>query len=90
MSQRALLAVALAAASAVPHLAHAQQPATEVSGPSWMRYPAISPDGKTIVFTWKGDLYRVPASGGQAVPLTSHPGHRNAAQGCAPLSKAIA
>ncbi len=29
--------------------------------PSWLRYPAISPDGKTIVFTYKGDLYRVPS-----------------------------
>jgi Tol biopolymer transport system component len=38
-----------------------------------MRYPAISPDGKTIVFTYKGDLYRVPAAGGQAIPLTTHP-----------------
>ncbi len=38
--------------------------------PLWMRYTAISPDGKTILFTWKGDIYSVPASGGTAVPLT--------------------
>ena len=31
--------------------------------PEWLRYPSISPDGKTIVFTYKGDLYRVPAAG---------------------------
>src|SRR5690606_12354844 len=42
---------------------------------SWMRYPAISPDGKAIAFTYQGDRYRVPASGGVAVPLTSHPAH---------------
>ena len=40
--------------------------------PLWMRYPAISPDGKTIVFSYKGDLFSVPAAGGTAVPLTVH------------------
>jgi hypothetical protein len=24
--------------------------------PLWLRYPALSPDGKTIVFSYKGDL----------------------------------
>jgi len=42
---------------------------------SWMRYPALSPDGQTIVFTYMGDLYRVAASGGAATPLTTHPAH---------------
>ena len=45
------------------------------TAPSWLRYPAISPDGKTIVFTYKGDLYRVPSGGGTAVPLTIHEAH---------------
>ncbi|MCB9304450.1 MAG: PD40 domain-containing protein [Lewinellaceae bacterium] len=40
--------------------------------PLWLRYPAISPDGKTIVFTYKGDLYRAPSEGGLAYPLTLH------------------
>src|SRR5437764_15409144 len=40
--------------------------------PLWLRYPAISPDGKTIVFSYKGDLYKVPTSGGDAYPLTIH------------------
>jgi Tol biopolymer transport system component len=39
---------------------------------SWLRYPSISPDGKTIVFTYKGDLYKVASSGGRALPLTFH------------------
>ena len=42
---------------------------------SWLRYPAISPDGRTIVFTYKGDLYRVPSGGGTAVSLTAHEAH---------------
>lgn len=40
--------------------------------PLWLRYPAISPDGNTIVFSYKGDLYSVPALGGKAKPLTLH------------------
>ncbi len=43
--------------------------------PLWMRYPAISPDGQTIVFSYQGDLYRVPTAGGQALPLTIHENH---------------
>ena len=38
--------------------------------PLWMRYPAISPDGQTILFSYKGYIYSVPAKGGTAVPLT--------------------
>ncbi|MDO6434959.1 S41 family peptidase [Flavitalea sp. BT771] len=38
--------------------------------PLWMRYPAISPDGQTILFSYRGDIYKVPVSGGTAVPLT--------------------
>ena len=36
----------------------------------WLRYPAISPDGQTILFEYKGDIYAVPAAGGTATPLT--------------------
>ncbi len=38
----------------------------------WLRYPAISPDGTTVVFTYHGDLWSVPSSGGTATPLTLH------------------
>ncbi len=38
----------------------------------WLRYPSISPDGKQILFSYKGDLYKVPATGGDAIPLTIH------------------
>ncbi len=38
--------------------------------PLWLRYPAISPDGTTILFNYKGDIYKVPSSGGIAIPVT--------------------
>ncbi|WP_127124864.1 S41 family peptidase [Pseudoflavitalea rhizosphaerae] len=41
----------------------------------WLRYPSISPDGKTIAFGYKGDIYRVDANGGVATPLTIHEAH---------------
>lgn len=37
------------------------------------RFPSISPDGSTVVFSWRGDLWKVPIAGGAAVRLTSHP-----------------
>jgi Tol biopolymer transport system component/C-terminal processing protease CtpA/Prc len=43
--------------------------------PQWARYPAISPDGATIAFTYKGDIYSVPANGGVAQQLTYHTAH---------------
>ena len=45
------------------------------TNPNWLRYPAISPNGSTIVFTYKGDLYTVPTTGGTATPLTLHEAH---------------
>ena len=38
--------------------------------PLWLRYPAISPDGRTLLFEFKGDIWSVPAEGGNAIPLT--------------------
>ena len=34
--------------------------------PLWLRYPAISPDGRTVLFEYKGDIWSVPAAGGDA------------------------
>lgn len=52
----ALLAVATAQAATTPH---------------WLRYPAISPDGTTVVFSYKGDLWSAPTAGGTATLLTA-------------------
>lgn len=43
--------------------------------PKWMRYSSISPDGTQIVFTYKGDLYKVSSQGGNATRLTFHKAH---------------
>ena len=42
---------------------------------AWMRYPALSPDGSLIAFSFKGDIYTVPANGGRALQITTHPSH---------------
>lgn len=48
------------------------QPAVEATGPLWLRFPAISPDGSSIVFGYQGDLWRVPVGGGEAISLTTN------------------
>ncbi len=39
--------------------------------PTWLRNCKISPDGSTIAFTYKGDIFTVPVGGGEAHQLTS-------------------
>ncbi len=39
--------------------------------PQWLRYPAISPDGAQVAFSYQGQIWVVPANGGEAVSLTA-------------------
>ena len=41
------------------------------AAPLWLRNVAISPDGTTIAFTYKGNIFTVPTKGGDARQLTS-------------------
>jgi len=47
----------------------------QANNPLWMRYPAISPDGSQIAFSYKGDIYTVSTSGGNAKQITMHFAH---------------
>jgi len=38
-----------------------------------MESMSLTPDARTVVFSWRGDLWRVPVAGGPARRLTSHP-----------------
>lgn len=63
--KRLLLTAALAgAAYGALHAAPGQSPL-------WLRNTALSPDGQTIAFTYRGDIYTVPFGGGTASRLTT-------------------
>jgi tricorn protease len=49
----------------------ASEIAAETQEPQWLRYPAVSPDGAEIAFSYGGRLYVVPAAGGAARALTT-------------------
>ncbi len=63
MRKQAILLAAIAALGA------------SAQAPLWMRDVKISPDGAAIAFTYKGDIWSVPADGGQATRLTSLPSY---------------
>ena len=41
------------------------------ASPLWMRYNVISPDGAKIAFSYQGDIYVVPAKGGEAEKIVA-------------------
>ena len=63
---RVLLAAGLALVSSLA----AVLPAHALERALWMRYPAISPDGRTVAFSYRGNLWKVASTGGVATPLT--------------------
>lgn len=56
----------------------ALQTAAGMDNPLWLRNTAISPDGTTVAFTFRGDIYTVPVSGGTARQITSNPAYDTA------------
>lgn len=56
--------------------------------PLWLRNSAVSPDGTTIAFTYKGDIYTVGIDGGKALRITTE-GY-NTAPVWSPDSRSIA
>ncbi|HVT14261.1 MAG TPA: S41 family peptidase [Fimbriimonadaceae bacterium] len=68
-SLRALFAVSLAAFAICP----ASQLGTPQKNPLiGARNLAISPDGQRLAFSYQGDIWVVPATGGRAIPVTNH------------------
>lgn len=57
--------------------------------PLWLRNVSISPDGRNIAFTYKGDIFTVPVTGGQATRLTASESYETAPK-WSPDSKKIA
>ncbi|RCV87226.1 S41 family peptidase [Billgrantia montanilacus] len=50
----------------------ASAPTTATAEVGLPRFPSISPDGSALIFSWRGDLWRVPTDGGNAIRLTRH------------------
>lgn len=63
MNRIALVSLLFAAGTAV---------SSADTSPKWLRDAAISPDGTTVAFTYKGDIFTVPVKGGTAVQITSN------------------
>lgn len=60
------------------------------AAPLWLRDIQISPDGQSIAFTYKGDIYVVDSQGGTARRLTATPNDIETAPIWSPDSKTVA
>jgi Tol biopolymer transport system component len=49
------------------------EPDEKIAGKAYFADPGISPDGSTIAFSSGGDIWTVPAAGGEARLLIAHP-----------------
>ena len=58
-----------AAALAFGAVALPPPPVLAADSPLWLRYAALTPDGETILFSYQGDVYAVPAAGGTRTPF---------------------
>ena len=68
--KRTLITFAAAVATAMS--------AVGADSPLWLRDAKVSPDGNTVVFRYKGDLFTVPARGGEARRITAMSGMEKA------------
>ncbi len=50
----------------------------EGQGNVLLRHPAVNHNGSQVAFSFQGDIWTVPASGGVAARLTIHPGYESA------------
>ena len=73
-----LLAAALATGSAL-----AQE------NPSWVRKNSIFPDGTKIAFSYKGDIFVVPVTGGRALQITTNEAYESEPLWTADIKKLV-
>lgn len=62
----------------LPAICLATAASASAFAPMWVRDVRISPDGQHIAFSYKGDIFTVPAAGGTALRLTSGPAYDSA------------
>lgn len=84
---RCALAACLTLLAALP--AFAAEPLGALEAPLWLRYPAISPDGRQVAFSFQGGLYLVGVEGGTARLLVAN-GRRSHAPVWSPDGRTIA